>query len=167
MVILPLAVRLRDSWTDASSESASSIPEMVNVAWSSPCAMASTPPASPDTSTPLPDAVTVTSSSRSAEGVTSTVTVLVAPSSTPYELALNDTVNWATAVEACSGVSSAQSLLPDRFTERTWASYVVFDFRLVIDALMRTGMSALALVAISSSSVQSGAGVDTSLYLTS
>ncbi len=141
---------------------------MVNVARAWPREKARTPPAaSPDTLAPLPDAVTVTLSSRSASGVTSTTTIVVAPSSTSYEPALNATVSCATAVVACTGVSGAHALLRDPLTERTWASYVVFDFRPVIVAPMRAGVSSLTLVATSSSSVQSSSGIDTSLYLTS
>ena len=119
---------------------------------------------SPDTVTPSPDTVTSTSSSRSAAGLTSTVTVTDEPSSTLYDAAPKDTVSCAAAVEASLGVSGTQALLPAEFTERTWASYGVFDFRFEMAALSRSPSST---VVTSRMSTQSDAGDVRSLYRTS
>ncbi len=165
---MSLVVRLSVNPADASFESASSTPEIVNSARSCPRAMARTPCVeSPNNLAPVPDAVTLTLTSRSAAGVTSTVAAVFAPSSTAYEPSLNATVSCAFAVAALSGVSGAQALTRAPLTERTCASYVVFDLRPVMDASMIAGTSEVAAVAAPSNSVHSCTGADTSLYLTS
>ncbi len=64
----------------------------------------------------------LTLTSRSAVGVTITPAVVLAPSSTAYDPALNATVNFAIAVVADIGTSGAQELTLGPLTERTWAS---------------------------------------------
>ena len=118
----------------------------------------------PDTVTPAPDTVTSTSSSRSAAGLTSTVTVTDEPSSTLYDAAPKDTVSCAAAVVACLGVSGTQALLPAWFTERTCAWYEVFDFRPDMAALSRFPSST---VVTSRMPTQLDAGDVLSLYRTS
>ena len=108
--------------------------------------------------------MTPTSSSRSAAGLTSTVTVTDEPSSTLYDAAPKDTVSRAAAVVACLGVSGTQALLPAGFTERTWASYGVFDFRFEMAALSRCPSS---MVVTSRRPTQPDAGDVRSLYRTS
>ncbi len=119
---------------------------------------------SPDTVTPSPETTTSTSSSRSAAGLTATVIVTEDPSSTLYDTALKDTVSWAATVLACLGFSGTQPLLPSLFTERTWASYGVFDSRPVMAALRRCPST---MVVTPKCSVQSDSGDVRSLCRTS
>ncbi len=78
------------------------------------------------------------------------------PSSTLYDPAPKDTVSWAATVLACTGISGTQALLPTSFTERTWASYGVFDARSVMAAFRRCPST---MVVTPRSWVQSDSGV--------